>query len=167
MLRTPRPIRSGICWTLSVTLLEDAAYRLPKIVRGVTLTIADRPVDAWRFEKFGLQANDALIAGDDADPDGDGQTNLREYLAGTEPRDAVSRFAAVLARNGAGQFVVRFFARKGRGYTVLARASFSSGAWQPLATVLPPAVNQIIEIPDPAANGSAQRFYQVITQGSP
>ena len=153
--------------TVSVTLLEDAAYRLPKIVRGVTLTIADRPVDAWRFEKFGLQANDALIAGDDADPDGDGQTNLREYLAGTEPRDGASRFAAVLAKNGAGQFVVRFFARKGRGYTVLQRASFSSGAWQTLAYVPPPAVNQIVEIPDPAAAGSGQRFYQVITQGPP
>ena len=136
-------------------------------MRSVTLTIADRPVDAWRFEKFGLQANDALIAGDDADPDGDGQTNLREYLAGTEPRDAASRFAAVCARNGSGQFVVRFFARKGRGYTVMSRASFSSGAWQPLATMLPPAVNQIVEIPDPAAGGSAQRFYQVITQGPP
>ena len=153
--------------TISVTLLEDAAYRLPKLVRGVTLTLADRPVDAWRFEKFGLQANDPLIAGDDADADGDGQTNLREYLAGTEPRDGASRFAAVLAKNGAGQFVVRFFARKGRGYTVFQRASFSSGAWQALATVLPPAANQIVEIPDPAAAASAQRFYQVLTLGPP
>ena len=153
--------------TLSVTLLEDAAYRLPKLVRGVTLTIADRPVDAWRFEKFGLQANDPFIAGDDADPDGDGQTNLGEYVAGTEPRDPSSRFAAALARNGAGQFTVRFLARKGRSYTVLYRPSFSSGAWQTLATVLPPAANQIVEIPDPAAVTSAQRFYQVVTQGLP
>ena len=153
--------------TLSVTLLEDAAYRLPKLARGVTLTIADRPVDAWRFEKFGLQANDPLIGGDDADPDGDGQVNLAEYAAGTEPRDGSSRFAAVLARNGGGQFVVRFLARKGRSYTVLWRPTFSSGAWQTLATVLPPAVNQIVEIPDSAAVTSAQRFYQVIAHGPP
>ena len=153
--------------TVSITLAADAGYRVSKTAPGVTLTLADRPVDAWRFLKFGLQANDAFIAGDDADPDADGQTNLAEYLAGTEPRDATSRFAAAPARNNAGKFVVRFLARKGRGYTVLWRASFSAGAWQTLAVVPAPAVNQIVEIPDPAAAASVQRFYQVLTSGPP
>ena len=151
--------------TISVTLTEGIGYRLPKTAGGVTLTIADRPIDAWRFEKFGVLANDPLIAGDNADPDGDGQTNAMEYLAGTEPRDPRSTFAAVLAKNGSGQFVVRFLARKGRSYTVLQRPTFSSGAWQILATVLPPATNQIIEIPDPSAGIATQRFYRVITTG--
>ena len=151
--------------TISVTLAEGSGYRLPKTAAGVTLTIADRPIDAWRFAKFGVLANDPFIAGDTADPDGDGQSNAMEYLAGTEPRDPRSTFAAVLAKNGSGQFVVRFLARKGRSYTVLQRPTFSSGTWQILATVLPPATNQIIEISDPGAGTAAQRFYRVITTG--
>ncbi len=153
--------------TISVTLEEDSAYRLPKVVRSITLSLADRPVDAWRFEKFGIQANDPGIAGDAADADADGQTNFSEYLAGTEPRDGASQFAAAVARNAAGQFVVRFLARKGRGYTVLHRAAFTAGDWQILATIPPPAANQIIEIPDPSAAISPQRFYKVTTSGPP
>ncbi len=153
--------------TVSLALLPDAGHRVSKTAPCVTLTLADRPVDAWRFEKFGPQANDALLAGDSADPDGDGQRNLAEYLAGTEPRDAASRFAAAPGRDSAGKFVVRFLARKGRGYTVLWRAAFSTGAWQTLATVPPPASDQTIEIPDPAAAAAAQRFYQVVTSGPP
>ena len=150
---------------VSVTLLEDSAYRLPKTIRGVTLSLADRPVDAWRFDKFGPQANEALVAGDDADPDGDGQSNLAEYLAGTEPRDGASTFAAAPVRRPNGQFVVRFVARKGRGYTVLYRQAFTNGLWQTLATVAPPAADQILEVSDPSAALFTQRFYKVITQG--
>ena len=153
--------------TISVTLVEGAGYRIPKSARTVTLSIADRPIDAWRLEKFGILANTPLIAGDDADPDADGQSNRMEYVAGTEPRDPSSSFAAVPARNASGQFVVRFLARKGRSYTVLQRESFSSGAWQIVATVLPPATNQFIEIPDPGAGTSAQGFYRVTTTGLP
>ena len=150
---------------ISVTLVEDSTYRLPKIIRSITLSLADRPVDAWRFDKFGAQANDALVAGDAADPDGDGQTNLAEYLAGTEPRNGASTFAATPVRKPNGQFVVRFVARKGRGYTVLYRQAFTSGIWQPLTTVLPPAADQILEVSDPSAVLFAQRFYKVVTQG--
>ena len=148
-----------------VTLLEDSAYRLPKAIRSVTLSLADRPVDAWRFEKFGPQANDTVVAGDAADPDGDGQTNLAEYLAGTEPRDGASAFAATPVRKPNGQFVVRFVARKGRGYTVLYRQAFTSGLWQTLATVVPAAADQILEVSDPSAVLFAQRFYKVVTHG--
>ena len=153
--------------TISVTLLADSAYRLPKLIRSVTLSLADRPVDAWRFDKFGLQANDAAVAGDDADPDADGQSNLAEYLAGTEPRDGASTFAATPVRKPNGQFAVRFLARKGRAYTVLYRPAFTAGNWQTLANVVPPAASQIIEIPDPSAALFPQRFYKVITAGPP
>ncbi len=153
--------------SVSITLLPATGSRISKTAPCATLTLADRPVDAWRFLKFGLQANDGVIAGDSADPDADGQTNLTEYLAGTEPRDAASRFAAAPGRDGAGKFTVRFFGRKGRGYTVLWRASFAAGAWQTLANVPAPAADQIIEIPDPTATGAGQRFYQVVTSGPP
>lgn len=153
--------------TIAVTIQGGANYRIPRWIRTITLTLADRPVDSWRFEKFGLQANDASIAGDDVDFDGDGQTNLAEYLAGTDPRDGASQFAATPARRANGQFVVRFLARKGRSYTVLFRAAFTSGDWQTLGSVASPAADQIVEIPDPNAALYPQRFYKVVTLGPP
>lgn len=49
------------------------------------LTIHDKPWDAWRLSKFAENANNALIAGDDADPDGDGMNNLMEYTLNANP----------------------------------------------------------------------------------
>jgi len=46
------------------------------------------PMEQWKFDYLG-DAN----APDAGDPDGDGQSNLFEYVAGTIPTDAASRFA--------------------------------------------------------------------------
>lgn len=48
----------------------------------VTLT----PAQSWQFSQFGDDAENPLIAGDDADPDGDGLKNLLEYALGTNPK---------------------------------------------------------------------------------
>lgn len=43
---------------------------------------------AWRATHFtSAELADALVAGDAADPDGDGRANLLEYALGTSPRD--------------------------------------------------------------------------------
>jgi hypothetical protein len=43
------------------------------------------PADTWRAVHFGGNANNPLIAGPGADPDGDGAVNLLEYALGTDP----------------------------------------------------------------------------------
>lgn len=45
----------------------------------------DKPADDWRYERFGAQANNPAISGDNADPDGDGMPNLLEYAVGRNP----------------------------------------------------------------------------------
>lgn len=52
---------------------------------SATISIADRPLQQWRLTHFGVNASNALIAGDQADPDGDGAPNLLEYAIGTSP----------------------------------------------------------------------------------
>ena len=47
-------------------------------------------IGEWRRANFGFSAADPTIAGDDADPDGDGFTNLQEFQTGTNPLDASS-----------------------------------------------------------------------------
>ena len=39
----------------------------------------------WRFARFGTNCNNLAIAGDSADPDGDGLSNLLEYAFNTDP----------------------------------------------------------------------------------
>ncbi len=70
--------------TIVLSVLPDSAY-LVGSPSAATVTIADSPADGWRFSRFGVDANLAGIAGDNADPDGDGLPNLYEYGAGFEP----------------------------------------------------------------------------------
>ena len=44
------------------------------------------PLEAWRGARFGGQSSNTAVAGNEADPDGDGLANLLEYALGTNPR---------------------------------------------------------------------------------
>lgn len=44
--------------------------------------------DQWKLDMFGLNADDDLVAGNDADPDGDGIPNWLEYAYGLDPMSA-------------------------------------------------------------------------------
>lgn len=71
-----------------------AANDAGSISRTLSLTATPDPpflsVDSWRLANFGASAIDPSIAGDMADPDGDGYTNLDEFNAGSNPLDSSS-----------------------------------------------------------------------------
>jgi hypothetical protein len=54
------------------------------LVLGARLT----PFQTWQRDEFGPQADNPLLAGDMADPDGDGLSNLLEFALGTKPNQA-------------------------------------------------------------------------------
>lgn len=58
------------------------------------------PFQAWQVQYFGSTTNPAAAA--NADPDGDGQNNLAEFLAGTNPTNSASglRITSVAAQGG-------------------------------------------------------------------
>jgi poly(3-hydroxybutyrate) depolymerase len=62
--------------------------------RTLTLTVGDTTplvsIEAWRAANFGASAVDPTIAGDDADPDGDGVSNINEFRFGSNPLDPKS-----------------------------------------------------------------------------
>jgi len=64
--------------TATLTLSANAAYVIGASSAD-TVTIADMPMDDWRFVNFGVNANNPAIAGDNADPNGNGIANLLEY----------------------------------------------------------------------------------------
>ncbi len=68
----------------------------------VAVIIAEPPIDIWRFQKFGIDANGPAAA-NAADPDRDGVVNLAEYAFLADPHDgfATANAPDVSAASGA------------------------------------------------------------------
>jgi len=48
--------------------------------------VLPRPeLEIWRIDRFGVESNNPSLAGNDADPDADGETNLYEFATGQNP----------------------------------------------------------------------------------
>lgn len=85
---------SGIATPLEWCVVEASVAVVGQInaadgschMRSASLTLAGNPNDpiAWRDTTFGSSAYMEAIAGWDADPDGDGSSNLLEFALGTE-----------------------------------------------------------------------------------
>lgn len=98
------------------------------------------------------------------DSDHDGLTDYQEYLAGTDPRDALSTLRIeALAGPGAGGVRLRFEAVAGRSYAVVWSESVRGPRWEMLTNLPPQATTGPIEVLDQAPAGSAQRFYRLVT----
>jgi hypothetical protein len=90
--------------------------RLVQVPVGQTATINAQyltPAEAWRQAAFGVNAGNALIAGEGADPDGDGLPNLLEYALGTDPNLANSQptLLSTLTNFGGSDYLVLSFNR--------------------------------------------------------
>jgi autotransporter-associated beta strand protein len=75
-------------FTVDVTGLPEATGHWNVIQSGVELRLSYTPLtpfERWQIDQFESRASDPLVAGELADPDGDGIPNLTEYALGTEP----------------------------------------------------------------------------------
>ncbi|MGD0650215.1 MAG: fibronectin type III domain-containing protein [Verrucomicrobiia bacterium] len=80
-------VRTYAAGTYTVTLVVsgpggDRTNTRPNYIRVLT------PFQSWQQQYFGCTT--CLQAAADADPDGDGQNNLTEFLAGTDPTNSMS-----------------------------------------------------------------------------
>jgi hypothetical protein len=132
------------------------------------ITVTGDAKDAWRKANFSIgvltdPAQEATVWGDAADPDADGQHNLMEFVADTNPNSAASKL----------QLWVEFLAGSparcrlhvtpgvaGRTYTVLGSASVT-GLYSPLTspTVQTNGAERLITDTLPA--GTNLRFYRL------
>ena len=113
---------SDLAFDMRLNAIVSASLGVATIEVRPTLstdTDADGMEDAWE------NANDLVVGIDDSarDEDGDGENNLSEFHAGTDPRDSTSllRILEVNA-DGTGNYEVRFSSVVGRLY----RLQFSS-----------------------------------------
>ncbi len=118
--------------------------------------------DAWEIAN-GLDRFNAADAA--ADKDGDGQTNMQEYIAGTDPQNGASFLVATPSPAAGGGCVIHFIARAGHSYTVQWRTDLAAGVWQKLTDVAAPGSDTPVDVTDATAN--PQRFYRLVTPAQP
>jgi len=82
----------------------------------------DGLADAWELQYFG-----GLSADPDEDADGDGMSNLREFLAGTNPTDPQSRFEVIELAQVPNGISLRWSSEPGRRYRVRRSPSLLAG----------------------------------------
>ena len=71
----------------TASLVTNASYSVGSLANA-SITIADVPIYRWRLQYFGAAATNAVIAGDNAAPAGDGIPNLMKYGLGLDPTHA-------------------------------------------------------------------------------
>ena len=126
---------------------------------------ADGLPDGWE-QAHGLnplEASDASL-----DPDGDGQTNRQEYVAGTDPRDSrsVLRIDGIAWDSGASAVILRFNARANRAYRIEEREALNDGSWCGLIEVPAASSDRVPELAVPPS-AARTRFYRLVIAEPP
>ena len=116
--------------------------------------------DAWES----AYATNSTALDPFGDLDGDGFLNWKEYVAGTDPTNALSclKVDSLVTSPGA---IVSFQAVSNRTYTVQFNDALGVNPWSKLAQVIALATNRVEFIPDPAY--TTNRFYRLVTPRQP
>ncbi len=112
--------------------------------------------DSWECATGLDQIPAAKAAGDD---DNDGQTNLQEYLAGTNPLDPRSVFTLGIQPITGNIVTLSFAAAAGRTYRVQTSASLTS--WMTIQTLGPETTDQTLSPVISQAPGTERLFFRI------
>jgi hypothetical protein len=110
-----------------------------------------------------------LIAGvDDSgeDPDNDGLSNRKEYLAGTGPFNPGSTLALSVTQLGDGQMALSFAAVADQSYTLQSSATLSPSDWQSWQQIQPEALDRVVTITVPITS-PASSYFRLVTPATP
>ena len=159
ILRQVRTNQAGN-YAVGITNLAGQAIRLSSnaVLTVLGDTDGDHIPDQWEIA-HGLDITDPLDAA--LDNDGDGLTNLQEYLAGTDPNDAESCLRITSVRAALDAILLQFDAVSNQSY----RVEFlnDSSSWTRLSDVAAAPTNRIVMVED-ATSPDRLRLYRLKVQ---
>jgi hypothetical protein len=121
-------------------------------------TDADGIPDEWE-NSFGLNPTNNVDR--NLDSDGDGASNYAEYIAGTDPTNALSYLRIEGPAFNGETVLLHFFAVSNQTYAVEASAVVT-GPWDRIAEVVAVPTSRVVTVPDPFPH-SSQRVYRLVT----
>ncbi len=144
-------LRNEVLHGLFVSLKSDRAAMLKAEDRD-----GDSVADIWEEANFGgLEATAGT-----QDFDADGASDFFEYLAGTDAKDGLSRFAIAEAALEGGGFRISWDAVPGRRYTVEQSDTLEAGSFTPVAfRSVNRKIRDSVTIPD--GGGYEKRFWRL------
>lgn len=168
LLSPADPSQSGI-YQVVITNSVGMVASAPAVLKVLgTDSDGDGIPDAWMLLYFGHPtglASDRSRAQDDAD--GDGMSNLQEYLAGTNPLDVQSALRLRTVNSATGGPQIAFTAVAGVGYTLQFSDNLASGVWTKLRDYPEDPTTRTIIVNDPGAASARARFYRIVTPIQP
>lgn len=160
-------VQAGAEAAYDVVVTDGAGFTNTSSAATLVLdTDGDGMSDSWELS-HGLDPRNASDAA--ADYDHDGASNLDEYLAGTDPRDSTSVLKVQIDVSGV--VTIRFRGLANHSYSVLYRNSMEPAQWNSLTNIA--AItgageeSRPVEVVDPQAAGTPQRFYRLQTPALP
>jgi hypothetical protein len=120
---------SGSVWSANcgwISLSNALAYVQSDSIQQGALAVNGLPI-AWLLVNFGTTNVSA-----NADPDGDGLSNMQEYLDGTDPNNAASKFNITAITHGtpnATSTTLAWNSVSTRYYIVQERPALATGGW--------------------------------------
>ena len=134
---------------------------------GVALTMLsdfdrDGMADAWETQ-FGFNTNsvaDAVL-----DSDGDSMINRDEYVAGTDPINALSLLKLTLSTTN--RSVLQFVAQSNIAYSIQFRTNLISGPWNNLTNLTTQSQTRTMQVNAVSSPALPERCYRVVTPQVP
>ncbi len=113
--------------------------------------------DDWEVAYFNNLSHDGA-----ADTDGDGATDLQEFLAGTDPTNANSVFRVLtVAPAGGGTKTLLWSGNPARSYRAEFKDDLTVASWTALTGTIS-WNGTTASLPDPTAGGATNRYYRVL-----
>jgi hypothetical protein len=138
----------------TVGLISAAA-----VLTVLTDSDGDRLPDSWEIAN---QLNPNAAGDGTNDLDGDSLSNRQEYLAGTDPRDALSYLKVEGLTVGSGLATLEFRAVSNKTYSILWKPSLDSGSWSVLTNLPASLTNRLERVTDPTPD-VVRRLYRLAT----